>query len=168
VESEAKGSLLPLRSPYVISFVLKAHGYVSGALSPPRPRVVKPWRALFKHPDDADKTVISRDGMATINPRYDQWFGWLMGYVDRDEPIRDDPYLAPKMSTMRTGSWPSNTEIAYDFCLWLPGMTTTSRHRLSRRTMGLLGPTIFSWTRRDGMSTGSKQAMLSRGYLLTA
>ena len=59
------------------------------------------WVAPSVAPETYREVLISDDGFITINPRYDQFFGWSQGHlldgevypVDVEEVKRDDPFL---------------------------------------------------------------------------
>ena len=54
------------------------------------------WLSPFVDSENYADNIISVDGMVVVNPRFDQYFGWLLGYV-ADTPIRDDPFLQEEL-----------------------------------------------------------------------
>ena len=63
------------------------------------------WVDPMVDPDDYQTSILSEDGFITISPRFDQYWGWLLGYVD-GEPMRKDPFL-------EEGRYDDNWEAVY-------------------------------------------------------
>lgn len=63
------------------------------------------WLDPMTDPDGYQTSVLSEDGFITISPRFDQYWGWLQGYV-KGEPIRKDPFL-------EEGRYDNNWEAVY-------------------------------------------------------
>ena len=73
------------------------------------------WVAPFVAPETYQEVLISEDGFVTINPRFDQFFGWSQGHlldgegapVDVEEVKRDDPFLTE-------GLYDTNWRLVYE------------------------------------------------------
>ena len=50
------------------------------------------WVDPMIDPERYEQSILSDDGFITVSPRFDQYWGWLLDYVD-GEPIRSDPFL---------------------------------------------------------------------------